>query len=82
MIVKNEHEQWIGCSICGEQVELKRRTLANSETVLLMMEHLAKDHTACERYKDDPRRAEIERGYTTRMRREMERASQKRGSEA
>jgi hypothetical protein len=75
MIVKNEREQWIGCNICEELVELRRKTLAHPETVLLMMEELARDHATCEQYKHDPRMAKMQRAYVVGMRRETERAA-------
>lgn len=78
MIVKNDREQWIGCNICGETVELRRRTLAHPETVLLMIEELASDHATCEQYKHDPRMARMQRAYVVGMRRETERAAPRR----
>ncbi|MDP9039817.1 MAG: hypothetical protein M3O02_11190 [Acidobacteriota bacterium] len=75
MIVKNEREQWIGCSICKELVELKRKTLQNTETVLMMVEQMKEEHKGCEQYKDDPRMARLQREFAVRMRREMERAA-------
>jgi hypothetical protein len=73
MIVTNDRERWIGCTLCGEQVEVRERTFQIRETVLMMVEELREDHVECEKYKDDPRRAAIERGFKVRMRRENER---------
>ena len=77
MIVRNDREQWIGCDICEEITELSRRVLANSETVLLMVEELTRDHRDCEEYKHNPRQAQLQRGFKVRMRNEMSRAAGK-----
>ena len=58
-------------------VELRRRTLANPETVLLMIEELTADHADCEQFADDPRRAVAERGYKVRMRDELHQVAQR-----
>lgn len=73
MIVKHERLQYLECDICGETIEVKRKTLANPETVLIMIEQLTEDHKPCEEFKTDPERARIERGYKVRMRCEMRR---------
>ena len=85
MIVRNYEEHWIGCDICEEITELSRRIRANPETVLLMMEHLKRDHRECEQYRHDQRQARLHRGFKRRLRKEMERAatlSKQKGSAA
>lgn len=75
MIVRNDHEQFLACDICGECIELRRRTLANPETVLIMFERMVDDHRDCEQYKHDPRTAKLQRGFKLRMREEMAKAA-------
>jgi hypothetical protein len=71
MIVKNEREQWVGCSLCGEKIELSRAEVANPLTVLMFLQQLRIDHKGCERYSLDKAKARIERIYLVRMRTEM-----------
>lgn len=72
MIVKNELEQWVGCTGCGERIELRRKTLSDPETVLLLMERLREDHVDCDRLSlESPRKAEVARDFRRRMRREF-----------
>ena len=80
MIVVNQQEQWVGCTVCEERIELRRKTLANTETMLLIREHLTAEHNACEQNKANPARAKRDREFSRRVREELariERASAK-----
>ena len=66
MIVKNEGETSIECSVCGELVRLSAETRANPETKLLLMEQMGKEHAGCERYADQPFRPRRKRIFLVR----------------
>lgn len=78
MIVKNELAQYLQCSICGEVLELRRRTLADPETVMIMMQELEADHAPCEAYAHDPRRAALERSYQRNLKKALEESGNQR----
>lgn len=73
MIVKVDVDRCLQCSICEEVVELRERTFADTEKVLLLIEEMAVDHQDCKKFKDDPRRAKAERTYKVKMRDELAR---------
>ncbi len=71
MIIKNEREQWIACSLCGETMELSRNEVANPLAVLMHLQAMRKEHKPCEQFSLDPHKAKIERVYRVRMRTAM-----------
>ena len=71
MIVKNEREQWVGCTLCGERLELTRGEAANPLTVLMHLQQMRAEHKACEEFSLDPEKARIERTWRLGMREAM-----------
>ena len=72
MIVRNDREQWIGCDICEECVELSRAQVADSEAMMIRVENMRQDHRSCLRFRHDPARMKNELGVNRRLRLEFE----------
>jgi hypothetical protein len=68
MIIKDGTEQWIGCTLCGERIELTQTDAANPLTVLMHLQQMRGEHKPCEQYSFDPAKARLERIYRVRMR--------------
>jgi hypothetical protein len=68
VILRNDLLQCLECSICGDVVELRVGVRNDAETLVILMERLAADHAPCEEFKDDPRKARMERTYHVGMR--------------
>jgi hypothetical protein len=71
MIIKNEREQWVGCSLCGDRIELSRTDATNPLTVLMHLQQMRIEHKPCEEYSLDPAMARLQRIYRVRMREEL-----------
>jgi hypothetical protein len=71
MIIKNERERWVGCSLCGEKTELSHAEVADPATVLMYLQLMRLDHKPCEEFSLNPERARIERVYRVGMRAAM-----------
>jgi hypothetical protein len=68
MIQLEQRESALKCTICGELEGIDPQKMRNEATLAPLRSKMADDHAKCEEYKDNPRRAQIERGYATRMR--------------
>lgn len=77
MIVKDEHPQILKCTLCGELAEVKKKVFRDPDAMLEFLTELRKDHKDCEKFKDDPDRARIERVYKVRMRCEVRRSQRR-----
>jgi hypothetical protein len=68
MIVRNEREQALECSLCGELLGISDETKRCPAAVLVLMAGMGADHQACEEYLNDPRMARAARDFRLRMR--------------
>lgn len=73
MIVANERESALECNICGELEGVSPKAFENAENLERLKKRVAQDHSECEQWAGNPRKAQIERGYRNRMRAELQR---------
>ena len=71
MIIANERECALECTVCGELEGISRKAMENEATRMTLTARVAKDHARCEELKDRPRFARTEREYDRRLKAEM-----------
>jgi hypothetical protein len=71
MIVKNERESALECTLCGELEGVSPRALVNEAALMILMDRVSRDHLDCAEWEHDPARARVERQFKVRMRAEM-----------
>lgn len=77
MILIDLHLQVIVCTICREELELKRSLLRDQHALLELKDATKKDHRECAQYPHDLERAARERSFRKRVQREIEKAEGK-----
>ena len=73
MILRNDRDEALECSHCHQVIELRKKTMQNPETLMLLVEQMREEHKPCEEFAEDPGRARAERVYREGMRDEMRR---------
>lgn len=77
MIVRNQPLQCLECDVCGDVVEIRRETVGNPESMLMLTEALEDEHRPCMEFPDDPERARREREFRAQVKAELEALEEK-----
>lgn len=71
MIVKNERESALECTLCGELEGVSPKALQNEAALMILMDRVSRDHMDCVQFADNPKRAKVEREFKLRVRAAM-----------